>query len=106
MENGKGFSIAALILGIVSLVLAWFYMINIVALACAIVGLVLATKGRKAAAAAGTPSGLGTAGLVLSIIGLVFAAIGFLTCTVCVICTVGCAQAGLNDLNNALNGLV
>ena len=100
------FSTAALVLGIVSLVLAWFYMINIVALACAIVGLVLATKGRKAAAAAGDPSGLGTAGLVLSIIGLIFAAIGFLTCTVCVICTVACAQAGLNDLNNALNGLV
>lgn len=40
MKTGKGYSVAALILGIVATVLAWFYMINIAALVCGIVGIV------------------------------------------------------------------
>lgn len=102
-NNGKGFSIAALVLGIVAIVLAWFYMVNIAALICGVVGIVLATMGRKKAKEVGAPTGMGTAGLVLSIIGLVIAAIGFFTCTVCVC---ACAEAtGLNDLNDAVNSL-
>lgn len=66
-NNGKGLSIAALVLGIIATVLAWFYLVNIAALACGIVGIILAVMGKKKAVAAGAPTGIGTAGLVLSI---------------------------------------
>ena len=57
--------------------------------------------------AAGAPTGLGTAGLVLSIIGTCLAGIGFFTCTLCVICAAGAigsagSAAGLGDLLNNL----
>lgn len=108
MENsGKGLSVTGLVLGIVATVLAWFYMINIVALVCGIIGIICAVKGKKAAVAAGAPTGLGTAGLVLSIIGTCLAGIGFFTCTLCVICAAGAigsagSAAGLGDLLNNL----
>lgn len=95
-NNGKSYSIAALVLGIVACVLAWFYMVNIVALVCGIVGLVCAAKGRKLAIAAGAPTGIGTAGLVLSIVGTALAGIGFLSCTLCVTCAAG--TAGISAL--------
>lgn len=85
-SNGKGLSVAGLVLGIVATVLAWFYMVNIAALVAGIIGIVCAAKGKKAAVAAGAPTGLGTAGLVLSIIGTCLAGVGFLSCTVCVAC--------------------
>lgn len=85
-NNGKGMSVAALVLGIVSIVLAWFYMINTIALVTGIVGIVMAVKGKKAALESQSPTGMATAGLVLSIVGLCFAVIGFLSCTVCVLC--------------------
>lgn len=86
MENnsGKGFSIASLVLGILAIVFAWFYMINIAAVICGIVGIALAIVGRNKSLASGVPNGIGTAGLVLSIIGTVLAGIGFISCTVCV----------------------
>lgn len=99
MQNtGKGLSITGLVLGIASAVLAWFYMINIAALVCGIVGIICAAKGKKAAKAAEAPTGLGTAGLVLSIIGTCLAGIGFFSCTLCVLCaagTVGAAETAL-----------
>ncbi len=92
-NNGKGLSIAALVLGIIATVLAWFYLVNIAALACGIVGIILAVMGKKKAVAAGAPTGIGTAGLVLSIIGTCLAAIGFVSCTLCVACVAGAADA-------------
>ena len=83
---GIGFSIAALVLGVLSLIFAWFYLINIVAIVFGIVGIVLAAIGRKKSIAVGAPAGVGTAGLVLSIIGLCLALIGFISCTLCVYC--------------------
>ncbi len=88
---GKGLSIAALVLGIVSAVFSWAYGINLVAVAAGVVGIVLAVKGKKAAVAAGAPTGMATAGLVLSIIGTGLAAIGFFACTACVMCSAGIA---------------
>lgn len=93
MKTGKGYSIAALVLGIVATVLAWFYMINIAALACGILGVIFAAKGKKLAVAASAPTGIATAGLVLSIIGTVLAGIGFFSCTVCVLCAAGSIDA-------------
>lgn len=86
MNNGKGLSIAALVLGIVAVILAWFYLVNILAIICGIVGIVLAANGKKAATAASAPTGLATAGLVLSIIATCVAGIGFFSCTLCVLC--------------------
>lgn len=93
-NNGKSLSIAALVLGIIACVLAWFYMINIAALICGVIGIVCAVKGKKLAVAAAAPTGIATAGLVLSIIGLCLGAIGFLSCTLCVMCA-GSAASGL-----------
>lgn len=82
-STGKGFSVAALVLGIVSCVLAWIYIVNIIALSASIVGVVLAAVGRKNAREAGAPTGMDTAGLVLSIVGLSLSALGFISCTLC-----------------------
>ena len=79
----KGMSIAGLILGIFAIILFWIPIFNVISLICGIVGLVLSAKGRGAAKAADVSAGLGTAGLVLSIIGVVLGGIRFLTCTVC-----------------------
>lgn len=63
----KGMAIASLVLGIVSVVFccAWY-----LAIPAAIVGLVLGIKANKV-----VKTGLGTAGIVLSIIGLIVAVI-------------------------------
>lgn len=100
-NNGKGLSVAGLVLGIVATVLAWFYMVNIVALVCGIVGIICAVKGKKAAAAVGAPTGVGTAGLVLAIIGTVLAGIGFFSCTLCVMCAASSAESALEEALNA-----
>lgn len=90
-KNGKALAVTGLVLGVLalffSLILAWIFPImNIPALICAIVGIVLSVMGNKQARAAGLPTGLGTAGMILSIIGTVVAAIGFFSCTLCYIC--------------------
>lgn len=99
-STGKGFSIAALVLGIVSCVLAWFYMINIAALITSIVGVVLAALGRKKAREAGAPTGMGTAGLVLSIVALSLSAIGFIACTICVACVANAAATTAQEISS------
>lgn len=94
MQNpGKGMSVAGLVLGIISLVLFWVPLFNTLALILGIVGIILSAKGKKKSAAVGAPTGVGTAGLVLSIIGTVVAAIGFFSCTVCV-----CLASGFSSL--------
>lgn len=93
MNDGKGLSVAALVCGIISCILAWFYMVNIAALVLGIVGIVCAANGRKKAKAVGAPTGIGTAGLVLAIIGTVLAGIGFFSCTLCVLCAASTAAA-------------
>ncbi len=102
-NNGKGLSVAGLVCGIISAVLAWFYMINIAALVLGIIGLVCAVKGRTQARSVGAPSGLGTAGLVISIIGTCLAGIGFLSCTLCVVCAAGAAGAAAGGLGAAFS---
>ncbi len=101
MDNGKGMCIAALVLGIAAIVLAWFYLVNIIALAAAVVGLICAVQGRKKVGPA--DAGLAMAGLVLSIIGLAMAGIGFLTCTVCISCAACGAESALDSALGAWN---
>ena len=112
MENNvKGYSVAGLVLGIVSAVIAWWGIyLSIVALVCGIVGIILAIKGKKMAKEAGAPTGLATAGLVLSIIGTVLAGIGFVACGLCALCFKSAVDAAvdegaLNELTDALESL-
>jgi hypothetical protein len=88
----KGKAVAGLVLSIVGLVLSFLgTFFSIAALPVSIVGLVLAVSGKKALAAAGQPAGIGTAGMVLGIIAVVFSAIFFFTCGLCTICAVAAA---------------
>ena len=90
VNNGKGLSVAALVLGILGIVGGWFPIINYFTTVCAILGLIFGVAGRKKSlAATGRPSGLATAGFVLGIIGTSFAALG-------IICTIACASAFAN----------
>ena len=84
-QGKKGFAIAAMVLGIISCVFAWFGLVSgIISLVLAVVGLVLAIQARKSYAALGQKNGMATAGLVLSIIGIVLSVIGVIACGICV----------------------
>ena len=87
---GKGQAIAALVLGIVSIVFSWFGYGALIGLACGVVGLILAMQAKKQ----GFTGGMYTAGLVLSIIGLALSAILFISCAACT----GCAACGYGSL--------
>ncbi len=88
--SGKGQIIAGFVLGIIGIV---FGILNgyfsIIGLPVAIIGLVLSVTGGKKAKVAGQPSGFATAGLVIGIIAVVFTAIAFFTCGICVLCATG-----------------
>ena len=102
----KGKAIAGMVLGIVAIVFGflgkWF---SVLALPMAIVGLVLSVIGGKALKAAGQPSGIATAGLVLGIIAVVLTSIFFFTCGICTICIASELNAAANDLNDLANEL-
>lgn len=104
---GKNKAIAGLVLGIVGIVCGLLSgYLSLIGLPIAIVGLVLSISGRKALMAANEPAGLGTAGLVVGIIAVVFTAIAFFTCGICIICAASSAnelESLIDDLNS-LNG--
>lgn len=87
--NANNQAVASLVLGIVSVVLCWTGWFSIVSLALGIVGIVLATKSRT-----GEQRSMATAGLVLSIIGVVLSGLVFL-CAICALGTIGCAISSL-----------
>lgn len=90
VNDGKGFSTAALVLGILGIVGSFIPVVCYFTLVCAILGIVFGVKGRKMSTAVhGKASGLATAGLVLGIIGTSFAAIG----VICVVSAAACASA-------------
>lgn len=94
-SNGKGMSVAALVLGILGIVGGFIPVVSYFTTVCAILGLIFGVIGRKKSTEAfGKPSGLATAGLVLGIIGTAFAALGLL-CTLACIGAVTSAFAGL-----------
>ena len=89
--DGKAFSVTALVLGICSAFFSMFlaaaFPINLLFLACGIVGIVLGLMGRKKSQACyGRPSGIATAGFILSIIGSALSALFILSCLACVAC--------------------
>ena len=97
LERGKLImALAGLILSIVGLALSFFGgWLSIIALPVSIVGLILAIIGGKQLRAAGQPTGLATAGLVVGIIAVVISGIFFFTCGICVLCVA-------NALNEAM----
>ena len=84
-DNSKGFSIAALVCGILGIVGSFIPVICYFTLVFGILGIVFGVIGRKRAMA--NQKGLATAGLVLGIIGTVFSGVGVL----CVACACGVA---------------
>ncbi len=79
-------SVISLVFGIISIVLSWVPFLNFVSLILGIIGIILGIKGRKISPA--NKSGIATAGLICSIIGTVFSAIGFVGCTFFIGCPV------------------
>lgn len=75
--------VAALILGIASLVLAWWGYASIAGIACGVAGIILAILGKKKQP---EKAGMATAALVLSIIGTALSVIFFISCVACVAC--------------------
>ncbi len=76
-KKSNGLAIASLVLGIVSIVFSFIalYWIGIIV---GIVGIVLGVMAKKK-----NPSGMATAGLVLSIIGTALCALVFIACAAC-----------------------
>ncbi len=102
VKDGKGFSVAGLVLGILGLVGGFIPVVNYFTTVCAILGLIFACNGRKRSKLVyGKASGIATAGLVLSIIGTSFAALGVLCSLLCM----GSLCAAGNSLGCAMNEL-
>lgn len=87
-SNGK--AIASLVLGIISLVCIFFGYGALLGIASGVVGLVLGINSNKEG-----KTGMATAGIVMSAIGLGLCAISFIACIACVGC-IG-AAAGLDS---------
>ena len=94
-NNSNTASIVSLVCGIISIVSFWIPYFNIVSLILGIVGIVFGVKGRKEAPAGKT--GMATAGFVCAIIGTVFSAIGFISCTLCVVCFGTAVESAANS---------
>ena len=70
---------ASLVLGLISLLCAWFGYGALISIITGIIGIILGIKGNKI-----QQTGMGTAGIVLSIIGLVLSIIVFFACVLCI----------------------
>lgn len=75
---GKGLCVASMVLGICALVIPYG------GLALAIVGLILGIIGRKKMIEVGAPTGMATAGIVMSIIAIAWSIIFIIICVSCV----------------------
>ena len=85
--------VAGLVLGILSAVGGWIPVINYFAWALGILGIIFSVIGRKKAVADNLPTGVPTAGLVLSIIGLALSVIGLICTVVCLGAAAGAATS-------------
>ncbi len=76
-NNGK--AIASLVLGILAACCVFFGYGALLGIVLGIIGLVLGISAKKE-----SPSGMATAGMVLSIIAIAICAIGFIACVACI----------------------
>jgi len=83
--------VASLVLGILGLIFMFTGWLGFMAPVFGIIGIILGAIGRKQAKEQNLPTGMATAGLVMSIVSVVLGSILFLAC---VICTAGLATAG------------
>lgn len=90
---GKGAAIGSLVCGIIAVVFWFFGVSAIVSVILGIVGLVLASNSKKA----GFNGGLRTAGFILSLLGLIFGGIIFVSCIACAGMFAAAGNAALND---------
>lgn len=72
----------SLVLGIVSLVIAWYRYTSILGIILAIVGILFAVEARKELPPEN--AGMATAGMVCSIIALVLSSFLFVACVLCI----------------------
>lgn len=80
-NQSDGKAIASLVLGIIACVCVFFGQGALLGIVLGVVGLVLGINARKE-----NPSGMATAGIVLSTIAVVICALGFLACVACIGC--------------------
>ncbi len=78
---GKNDSIASLVIGIIAIVLSWIPIVNIAMIISSTIGIFMASSSKKKARMISAPTGIATAGLVLSIIGFCFSVVGFILFT-------------------------
>ena len=78
-KKSNGLAVASLVLGIVSIVFSFIGLSIPFGLIIGIVGIILGVMAKKK-----NPSGMATAGLVLSIIGTILCAIVFIACAACI----------------------
>lgn len=90
---GKGYAIAAMVLGIIGAVFCWFGWFCIIALALSIVAIVLAVKARNSMPLGVQGRGMATAGLVLGIIGASLSGVA----SACWISIIACAGSVANS---------
>lgn len=101
-DDGKAFSITALVLGIVSVVFLWFFgVISILFIATGVLGIILGYIGRKKSIACyGKASGMATAGFVLSIVATSIAIVYVASCVACAGCIAGSVPGALKGLED------
>lgn len=94
-DGSTGKAVISLILGISAICLSCTLYLGIVGLPCAIIGLIFGIKERKE-----HPSGIATAGFILSLIGLALSVLSAIACMACA-CFLGFAgyQDYFNDPN-------
>lgn len=94
-QPGKGQATASMILGIVTLVCIFFGYGALLGIITGIIGLILGIKSKKQA-----PSGMATAGIVMSAIGLGLCLLTFVACVICAgALMAGASTADWNSIN-------
>ncbi|MFA0815218.1 MAG: hypothetical protein ACC608_05470 [Anaerofustis sp.] len=78
-QQNDGKAIASLVLGILAAVCVFFGYGALLGIVLGVVGLILGIMSKKE-----QPSGMATAGIVLSIIAIAICVIGFIACVACV----------------------
>lgn len=76
-------AVAALVLGIVSIVFCFIPGLNFIAPILGIIGIILAVVSKKQLKESNEPTGMATGGLITSIIGTVLGSILYLACAAC-----------------------
>lgn len=86
--------IAGLVIGIIAIIIMWVPVIGMSAIPISIVGIIVSVIAEKKAKTENAPTGMATAGLVISIIALVLSGIITIACGACTACAL-CANAAM-----------